>query len=112
MRLFIKNEIDIRNHAENGRSTKSFINEQRLAAIYNEITEGDFLFIQFGHNDAKIEDPNRYTSIPEYKENLGKFVNVARNKKLTLCLLRLYIGDGFLMVSILMKMSMGNIPMP
>ncbi|HHU75216.1 MAG TPA: rhamnogalacturonan acetylesterase [Clostridiales bacterium] len=81
MRLFIKNEIEIRNHAENGRSTKSFINEQRLAAIYNEITEGDFLFIQFGHNDAKIEDPNRYTSIPEYKENLGKFVNVARNKK-------------------------------
>ena len=34
----------------------SFINEQRLAAIYNEITEGDFL-IQFGHNDAKMKIP-------------------------------------------------------
>lgn len=82
MRLYIKKEIEIINHAENGRSTKTFINEFRLAAIYNEITEGDFLFIQFGHNDSKIEDPNRYTyAFNEYQENLEKFVNVARNKK-------------------------------
>lgn len=81
MRLYVKTEIEIKNHAENGRSTKSFIDEQRLVPIYNEIREGDFLFIQFGHNDAKITDPNRYASIDEYKENLVKFIHVARNKK-------------------------------
>ena len=82
MRLFIKNDIMIINHAENGRSTKSFIDESRLAAIYNEITKGDFLFIQFGHNDAKLDDPDRYAEPwGEYQENLEKFVNAARNRK-------------------------------
>ena len=75
-------EVHIENYAENGRSTKQFIDEGRLAVIYDRITEGDFLFIQFGHNDEKIEDPNRYAD-PEtdYPANLEKFVNVARNKK-------------------------------
>lgn len=82
MRLFIKKNIIIENHAENGRSTKNFIDESRLAAIYNEITVGDFLFIQFGHNDGKQEDPNRYTEPwGEYQENLERFINVARNRK-------------------------------
>ena len=74
-------DVVVCNHAVNGRSTKSFIDESRLAPIYNEITEGDFLFIQFGHNDEKINDPARYTDPHgEFKVNLGKFVNVARNK--------------------------------
>jgi lysophospholipase L1-like esterase len=82
MQLFINQETVIINHAENGRSTKSFIDESRLAVIYNEITEGDYLFIQFGHNDAKLEDISRYTEPwGEYQENLERFVNVARNRK-------------------------------
>lgn len=74
-------DVAVRNHAENGRSTKSFIDEGRLAAIDDGITAGDFLFIQFGHNDEKPEDPTRYAD-PEtgFPENLEKFVNVARNK--------------------------------
>ena len=80
--LFIKPEINISNHAKNGRSTKSFIDESRLEPIYDSITEGDFLFIQFGHNDEKKDDPARYTEpFGEFVENLEKFVNVARNKK-------------------------------
>lgn len=75
-------DVVICNHAVNGRSTKSFIDESRLAVIYDEITEGDYLFIQFGHNDEKINDPARYTDPHgEFITNLGKFVNVARNKK-------------------------------
>ena len=79
---YTRPDVVVYNHAENGRSTKSFIDESRLAAIYNDITEGDFLFIQFGHNDEKEQDPSRYTD-PHggFKVNLGKFVNVARNKK-------------------------------
>ncbi len=80
--LFLKPDVKIENHAKNGRSTKSFIDESRLVPIYDRITEGDFLFIQFGHNDEKKEDPARYTEpFSEYMVNLGKFVNVARNKK-------------------------------
>lgn len=79
---FLKEEYPVKNHGKNGRSTKSFIDEGRLAAIYDQISEGDFLFIQFGHNDEKEEDPARYTRPDvEYKENLKKIINVANNKK-------------------------------
>lgn len=80
--LFLKPEVKVENYAKNGRSTKSFIDESRLAAIYDRITEGDFLFIQFGHNDEKTEDPARYTApFSGYMANLEKFVNAARDKK-------------------------------
>ena len=77
-------EVRVENHAENGRSTKSFIDEGRLAPIYDRMTKGDFLFIQFGHNDEKDADPARYSD-PEhaFPENLTKFVNAARNKGAT-----------------------------
>ncbi len=79
---FVKpREMRVENHAENGRSTKSFIDEGRLAPIYDRITRGDFLFIQFGHNDEKPEDPARYADPDSgFPENLTKFVSVARNK--------------------------------
>lgn len=74
-------EVRVENHAENGRSTKSFLDEGRMAPIYDRITRGDFLFVQFGHNDEKPEDPTRYADPDSgFPENLTKFVNVARNK--------------------------------
>lgn len=77
--LYVKKEIIIHNHAMNGRSTKSFIEEGRLAAIEQEIAAGDFLFIQFGHNDEKEFDKARYTTpFGTYKENLKKYIDVAR----------------------------------
>lgn len=80
--LFLKPEVKVENHAKNGRSTKSFLDESRLVPICERITEGDFLFIQFGHNDEKKQDPTRYTEpFSEYMQNLEKFVNVAREKK-------------------------------
>lgn len=79
---FLKpHEVRVENHAENGRSTKSFMEEGRLAVIYDRMTKGDFLFIQFGHNDEKPEDPTRYADPDSsFPENLEKFVNAARNK--------------------------------
>jgi lysophospholipase L1-like esterase len=78
---YTRGDVVVYNHAVNGRSTKSFIDESRLAPIYNEITKGDYLFIQFGHNDEKKQDPARYTDPHgEFIVNLGKFVNAARNK--------------------------------
>lgn len=79
LELYVKKEIKIYNHAMNGRSTKSFMEEGRLAAIEREISEGDFLFIQFGHNDEKEFDKARYTTpFGTFKENLKTFINAAR----------------------------------
>lgn len=77
--LYLKEDVEVKNHAKNGRSTKSFIDEGRLKAIDELIEEGDFLFIQFGHNDEKEEDPTRYTEpYSTYMENLGMYIEVAR----------------------------------
>lgn len=79
--LFLKREVRVENYARNGRSTKSFIDESRMVPIYDRITEGDFLLVQFGHNDEKKEDTSRYTeAFGDFQVNLEKFVNVARNK--------------------------------
>ncbi len=82
---FVKRyQVQIENYAENGRSTKQFIDEGRLAVIYDRIQAGDFLFVQFGHNDEKAEDPTRYADPDtDFPANLEKFVNVARNKGAT-----------------------------
>lgn len=83
-RYIRRDQVRVENHAENGRSTKSFIDEGRMAPIYDRITEGDILFVQFGHNDEKQADPARYADPDgEFQVNLEKFVNVARNKKAT-----------------------------
>lgn len=77
--MFVKEGVFVLNHAKNGRSTKSFMDEGRLDAIDKEIGEGDFLFIQFGHNDEKKEDLTRYTEpFSTYIENLKKYIDVAR----------------------------------
>ncbi len=78
--LFIKEAYCVENHAKNGRSTKSFMDEGRLKAIEERIGEGDFLFIQFGHNDEKSADPTRYTDPhTTYVDNLGIFIRVAKD---------------------------------
>lgn len=76
---YVRKEVQILNYAESGKSTKSFIELGYLAEIEKVIGEGDFLFIQFGHNDEKEYDPKRYTTPSgTYKENLKKFIDVAR----------------------------------
>lgn len=76
--LFIKEEYTVENHGKNGRSTKSFMDEGRLKAIEDRIGEGDFLFIQFGHNDEKTQDPARYTDpFSTFMENLEIYIKVA-----------------------------------
>lgn len=71
----------INNHASSGRSTKSFISEGRWATVYQSLKPNDYVFIQFGHNDIKVNDSTRYTDPNTlYKENLQKFVNETRSK--------------------------------
>jgi len=78
---FFNDQITIVNKAVNGRSTRSFINEKRWDSIYKILKPGDYVFIQFGHNDEKIADSTRYTNPhTAYRYNLIRFVNEARAK--------------------------------
>ncbi|MFG6357657.1 MAG: rhamnogalacturonan acetylesterase [Acetatifactor sp.] len=100
--LFINKDYRVENHGKNGRSTKSFIDEGRLREIEERIGERDFLFIQFGHNDEKSEDPSRYTEpFSGFVRNLERFIQVARERGAYAVLItplerRRFDGDGIL----------------
>ncbi len=70
--------VTIENRAIGGRSTNSFIREGRLDKIAADLRKGDTLLIQFGHNDASIDKPERYTTIDQYKANLRRMIDVAK----------------------------------
>jgi lysophospholipase L1-like esterase len=79
--LYFKDNVVIENHARNGRSTKSFIDQGLWDTVINRLSSGDYLFIEFGHNDAKKEDPARYAdAFGAYKTNLERFITEARQK--------------------------------
>ncbi len=71
-------QIKVDNRAKNGRSTKSFINQGLWKQVTDSIKAGDYLFIQFGHNDEKVQKPSTGTSIDEFKKNLALFVQEIR----------------------------------
>lgn len=78
---FDAQKVKIENHAQNGRSTKTFIRENRWQAIVDKLKKGDYVFIQFGHNDESKEKVDRYTPPEDFKNNLRKFVAEVRAKK-------------------------------
>jgi lysophospholipase L1-like esterase len=77
---FVDDQVVVDNRALNGRSTKSFIDEGRWAAVASRLQRGDYVVIQFGHNDEKIADSTRYAA-PEgaYSDNLRRFVRETRD---------------------------------
>ena len=77
---FFDESIWVDNHAVNGRSSKSFIDEGRWQKVFDKIKLGDYVFIQFGHNDEKA-DPRRHTEPGStFDDNLRKFVRETRLK--------------------------------
>ena len=78
--LYLKEGVTLSPHGRNGRSTKSFLDEGAFDTVIQKMQAGDFLLIQFGHNDEK-DDPLRHTD-PQtsYKENLAFFIRRAREK--------------------------------
>ena len=82
--LFFNDNITIDNRAQNGRSTRSFIAEKRWDDILKTLKKGDYVFIQFGHNDQKEKDSTRYTNPhTAYRHNLIRFVEETRAKGAT-----------------------------
>jgi lysophospholipase L1-like esterase len=81
---FVDQTVEIKNRAVNGRSTKSFISEGRWTAVLDSLKPGDYVFIQFGHNDEKIQDTTRYAEpFTSYRKNLERFVCETREKGAT-----------------------------
>ena len=79
--IYLEGAIKVDNHAVNGRSSKSFIDEGRWQKVYDNIKPGDYVIIQFGHNDEKIKDAKRYTVAGgSFDDNLKKFVAETREK--------------------------------
>ncbi|MFJ8947813.1 rhamnogalacturonan acetylesterase [Streptomyces sp. NPDC102395] len=77
--FFLRESLAVANHAVNGRSSKSFVDEGRLDAILSVIRPGDVLLVQFAHNDEKATDPSRYTEPwTTYRDFLRRYVDGAR----------------------------------
>jgi lysophospholipase L1-like esterase len=66
-------KVKIDDRALNGRSTKSFVDEGHWQKIVDALKKGDYVFIEFGHNDEKKDKPAIYASPDDYKANLTRF---------------------------------------
>lgn len=78
LQRYTAENVRVHPHGKNGRSTKSFLDEGRFEPIRREMGAGDFLFIQFGHNDEK-SDPARHTDpFGSFQDNLRYFIREAK----------------------------------
>ncbi|CAL9347239.1 hypothetical protein SUDANB58_00390 [Streptomyces sp. enrichment culture] len=77
----LSDDVVVENHAIGGRSSRTFVEQGRLDAILDKTEPGDYLFVQFGHNDASVGIPERYTSPEDYKELLrDDYIGGARER--------------------------------
>ena len=79
--------VTVDNRAQNGRSTKTFLSEGKWKTIIDDLKKGDYVFIQFGHNDSSKDKGERYTSPDDYRRNLIRFIWDVRTKEATPVLL-------------------------
>ena len=105
--LFVTDKVSIANHAESGETIKSFLGERRWPKILATLKPGDYVLIQFAHNDQK--PGGGFVSIPEYKELMKKFIAEARAKGATTILVtamnrRSFDTDGKI------KQTLGDYP--
>ncbi len=76
---FLKPEIVVANYAESGESLLSFKGEKRLQKILSLIKPGDFLFVEFAHNDQK-PGGSHVDPFTTYRDELKYFISEARNR--------------------------------
>ena len=74
---FFTEKVVVDNRAQNGRSTKSFLAENRWASVLESLKKGDYVLIQFGHND-EVQTKKNATTPAEFQRNLEKFVADSR----------------------------------
>ncbi len=78
---FFEEDVTFINKAIGGRSTGNFLSQGRLDEVLKDLKKGDYVLIQFGHNDATVNNEDRYVSVPDYKVNLAQhFIKPIREK--------------------------------
>lgn len=77
---FFSDEVRVDNHAVNGRSTKTFLSEGRWDVVMDSLQPGDYVFIQFGHNDASNKGERATVAGGDFDDNLRRYVNDTRSK--------------------------------
>ena len=93
---FMTTEIEIQNHAMNGRSSKSFRTEGRWDKVEKQLKKGDYVIIQFGHNDQKLKDSTKFTNpYTQYRANLERYVKETRAKGATPILMTSIVRRNF-----------------
>lgn len=78
--FFWDESVQVINLAKNGRSTKSFRKEGLWHQLLEQVQEGDYVFIQFGHNDEAKEKGERYAPPDTFKLNLMQYIHETRSK--------------------------------
>ncbi|NDW08705.1 rhamnogalacturonan acetylesterase [Dysgonomonas sp. 520] len=77
---FFNSDVVIENYAQNGRSSRTFIEQGCWDKIITNVKKGDYVVIQFGHNDSSEKKPDRYTPPADYVTNLSRFVDEVKKK--------------------------------
>lgn len=76
---FLKPEVAVANHAKSGATLKSFMTELRFDKVLSQLKPGDWLLIQFGHNDQKKQWPQTYAdAATTYRSYLRSYIAEAR----------------------------------
>ncbi|RNL82898.1 rhamnogalacturonan acetylesterase [Sinomicrobium pectinilyticum] len=79
-KLIKGDSVFVDDRARGGRSTRTFFQEGRWRSVYESLKKNDIVIIQFGHNDAATNKPERYVDVEGYKEYLRLFVTQTREK--------------------------------
>jgi lysophospholipase L1-like esterase len=77
---FFDSTVTVKNKAESGESTRTFIEENLWKPVADSLRPGDYVLIQFGHND-EVPSKESYTTEKNFKANLIRFITEARNKR-------------------------------
>jgi lysophospholipase L1-like esterase len=81
---FFAPEISVANHAESGETLKSFVTELRLDKLLSMVKRGDWVMIQFGHNDQKVQWPQTYAeAATTYRSWLRTYIAEVRSRGAT-----------------------------
>ncbi|SFA42804.1 Lysophospholipase L1 [Pedobacter suwonensis] len=80
LQSYFKTDVTVDNRALNGRSTKSFRAEKYWDPVLAQLNPGDYVFIEFGHNDEKVDKPAVGVSLADFKTNLINYIKETRNK--------------------------------
>src|SRR3546814_4466689 len=83
--LYFNEQVKVENHAVNGQSSKSFIDEGKWDNLLQQVQEGGYVIIEFGHNDEKKENPSRYAA-PRSEEHTSELQSLMRISYAVFCL--------------------------